>query len=153
MKKVFLLIFSILTTFLFLNNVQAINVADFTPTLDKKVASLKTTNEKVKYLKSLSDSLNSTKYTNSKNAQTYKRLREYTLNMLDVFEYELQEEQAKNNSKDMTSFNGSKLNKNTSAQKISKSNLPHISDNFSNIDVQKIRDTILSWHNEERNNV
>ena len=86
MKKIFLLIFSILTAFFVLNSVQAINVSDFTPALDKKVASLKTTEEKVKYLKSFSDCLNATKYTKSKDAQVYKKLREYALNMLNVFE-------------------------------------------------------------------
>lgn len=153
MKKIFLLIFSILTAFFVLNSVQAINVSDFTPALDKKVASLKTTEEKVKYLKSFSDCLNATKYTKSKDAQVYKKLREYALNMLNVFEYELQEEQSKNNSKNQNSSNKTTSNKSTSMQKISKSNLSHISDNFSNIDVQKVRDAILSWHNEERSNI
>ena len=121
--------------------------------MDKKVASLKTTVEKVKYLKSFSDCLNATKYTKSKDAQVYKKLREYALNMLNVFEYELQEEQSKNNSKNQNSSNKTTSNKSTSMQKISKSNLSHISDNFSNIDVQKVRDAILSWHNEERSNI
>ncbi len=153
MKKFSLLIFSIITTFLVLNNVHAINVTDFTPALDKKVASLKTSEQKVKYLKSFSDSLNTAKYTKSKDAQVYKKIREYALNMLNVFEYELQEEQSKNNSKNQTSSSKTTSNKSTTTQKISKSNLPHISDNFSNINVQKVRDAILSWHNEERNNI
>ena len=153
MKNFLLIIFGILTLFFVSNNYsQALSVADFTPALDKKVASLKTTEEKVKYLRSFSDSLTNSKYTKSNNAQLYKKLREYSLNMLAVFEYELQEEQA-NSSKNQTLPNKTSSTKNTTTQKKSKSGLPHLSDNLSNVDVQKVRDAVLSWHNEERYNV
>ena len=108
---------------------------------------MKTTEEKVKFLKSFSDLLASPRFVQDKNAKLFSDLREYTLNMLRVFEYELKEEQAKNNSKNQTS------NSTITTQKISKSNLPHLSDNFSNINEQKVREAILSRHNEERNNV
>ena len=154
MKNFLLIIFGIITVFFVSNNyTQAINLGDFTPALDKKVASLKTTEEKVKYLKSFSDSLNTTKYTKSKDAQVYKKLREYAINMLNVFEYELKENQTKDNSKNQTLSNKSSTKNTAATQKKSKSDLPHLSDNLSNIDVQKVRDAVLSRHNEERYNV
>lgn len=148
MKKFFLIIFSILSILFLSNNYgQALSVASFTPALDKKVAKMKTTQEKVKFLQSFSDLLASPRFVQDKNAKLFSDLREYSLNMLRVFEYELKEEQAKNNSKNQTS------NSTITTQKISKSNLPHLSDNFSNINEQKVREAILSRHNEERNNV
>jgi hypothetical protein len=68
--------------------------------------------------------------------------------MLKYFEAELQNEQLKNSSSKKVTWSNT-----TTTQKISKSNLPHLSDNFSNIDEQKVRNAILSRHNEERNNV
>lgn len=126
------------------NQVQSVSVSDFTPTLDKNVSKLETTEEKVNYLQSFSDLLNTPKYTKNKNAQLYKWIRDYSLNMLRVFEEELKEEQAKNQA-----FN------NTASQNFSKStkDLPHLNDNFWNIDERKVRKAILSRHNEERNNV
>jgi hypothetical protein len=65
--------------------------------------------------------------------------------MLKYFEYQLEEE----NSRNQLSSNKST----TTTQKTSKSNLPHLSNNFSDINEQKVRNAILSWHNDERNNV
>lgn len=149
MKKFIIIIFSILSIFFISYNYShAISVATFTPALDKKVAKMKTTEEKVKFLQSFSDLLASPRFVQDKNAKLFADLREYSLNMLRVFEYELKEEQSKSNSKNQT-FN----NKTITTQKISKSNLPHLSDNFSNINEQKVREAILSRHNEERNNI
>ena len=149
MKKFIIIIFSILSIFFISYNYShAISVATFTPALDKKVAKMKTTEEKVKFLQSFSDLLASPRFVQDKNAKLFADLREYSLNMLRVFEYELKEEQSKSNSKNQTSNNNT-----ITTQKISKSNLPHLSDNFSNINEQKVRETILSRHNEERNNV
>ena len=138
MKKFCLIILGILfVSFVSNNYTRAISVSDFTPALDKKVASMETTREKVEYLRSFYDSLNNTKYTKSKDARLYRDIQKYIQNMLDVFEYELNEEY------------GNKFTQTSS--KIG--SLPHISDNFSNIDVQKVREAILSWHNAERKNV
>ena len=135
--------------FISCNYGNALSVADFTPALDKKVANMKTTEEKVKFLQSFSDLLDSPRFRKHENARLFAGLRDYSLNMLRVFEYELKEEQAKNNS----NKNQTKSNKSTSTttKKASKSNLPHLSDNFSNIDEEKVRNAILSWHNDERN--
>jgi len=142
----------IFTVFILPRESYSLSVADFTPVLDKKVAKMKTTQEKVEWLQSFSDLLASPKYTKSKDAWLYKKVREYTLNMLEVFEYELKEEQAKNWNKSTSN----KANSNNSAQtnqSTPKLKLPHLSDNFSNIDEQKVRNTILSRHNEERKNI
>lgn len=142
----------IFTVFILPRESYSLSVADFTPVLDKKVAKMKTTQEKVEWLQSFSDLLASPKYTKSKDAWLYKKVREYTLNMLEVFEYELKEEQAKNWNKSTSN----KANSNSSAQtnqSTPKLKLPHLSDNFSNIDEQKVRNAILSRHNEERKNI
>ena len=147
MKKFLVIILNILPLFFIsINQVHSLSVADFSPALDKKVAKMKTTEEKVKFLQSFSDLLAKPNFKKDKNAKVFADLREYTLNMLKVFEYELKEEQAKSGSK-----NSSKNT--TSTIKSSTVNLPHLSDNFSNINVQEVRNAILSRHNEERNNV
>lgn len=151
MKKCFLALLSIILIFLYSNQIQAISVADFTPSIDKKIAKMKTTEEKIKWLKSFSDLLGSPKFVQDKNAWLFEDLREYTLNMLRVFEYELKEEQNKNNSKNQT-ISTTKTTT-TTTKKISKSDLPHLSDNFSNIDEWEVRNAIISRHNEERVNV
>ena len=153
MKRLSILLLGILITFFSLpKESQALSVADFTPVLDKKIARMKTTQEKVEWLQSFSDSLATPKYTKSKDAWLYKKLREYTLNMLEVFEYELREEQSKSWNK-TASFNSNKVTTTSQSNWKSTLKLPHLSDNFSNIDEQKVRNTILSWHNEERKNV
>ena len=150
MKKFLAIIASLLPIFFIsINQVNSLNIADFSPTLDKAVAKMGTTEKKVKFLRTFSDSLTDPSFTKDKNAKFFADLREYSLNMLSVFEYQLEEEQAKKNSKNQTSSNKTTTN----TQKISKSNLPHLSDNFSNINEQKIRNAILSRHNEERNNI
>lgn len=142
MKKFFTIIFSILSIItVSTNQIQAVSVADFTPTLDKKIAKMETTQEKVKYLQSFANLLTNSKYTNNKNARLYRDIREYCLNMLNVFEYQLNEEQG---GTDIT-------NTIQTTRKIG--SLPHLSDNLPNADIQKIRETILSWHNDERHNV
>ena len=151
MKKFIIIIFSILLIFFVSNNYsQALSVANFTPALDKKVAKMKTTEEKVKFLQSFSDLLASPRFVQDKNAKLFSDLREYSLNMLRVFEYELKEEQSKNNSKNQTTSNKTTT---TTAKKISRSDLPHLYDNFSNIDEQKVRDSVLFRHNEERDSL
>lgn len=117
-----------------LNNAQAVSVADFTPTIDKKIAKMETTNEKIEYLQSFSDLLASSKYTKDKNSWLYAEIRNYTLNMLNAFQSQLMEE-------------GWEF---VQSSKITISNLPHISDNLWNINEQKVREAILSWHNQER---
>lgn len=145
MKKFLIIILSILPLFFIsINQVNSLSVADFSPALDKKVAKMKTTEEKVKFLQSFSNLLAKPNFKKDKNAKVFADLREYTLNMLKVFEYELKEEQAKNKSSNKT---------NATTQKTYKSDLPHLSNNFSNINEQKVRNAILSRHNEERNNI
>ena len=150
MKKLLIVTLSILLAgFLNFNQSEALSDSDFSPGLDKKVANMKTREEKVKYLKSFSDLLTQPQFTRSKDAKVFADVREYSLNMLRVFENELQEEQTKKSSKNQTS------SKTTTYKNNSKSitNLPKLSDNLSNIDEQKVRDAILSWHNEERDDV
>ena len=161
MKKIIATILIILPIFLYFNYVSSLSVSDFSPILDKKVASMKTTEEKVKFLKSFSDMLAGPNFTQDKDAEAYKKIREYSLNMLNVFEYELKEEQAKNNSKNKNTSSKTTSNKKDSSKETtsiqstskSKSNLPLLSDNISNINEREIRNAILSWHNEERKNV
>ena len=151
MKKFIIIIFSILLIFFSSNNYsQALSVASFTPALDKKVAKMKTTEEKVEFLQSFSDLLASPRFVQDKNAKLFSDLREYSLNMLRVFEYELKEGQSKNNSKNQTTSNKTTS---TTTKKISRSDLPHLYNNFSKIEKKKVRDSVLSWHNEERDSL
>ena len=153
MKKFIFIIFSIFSIiFLSFNYTNARTLSDFTPAIDKKVAKMKTTEEKVKWLKSFSELLANPKFTQDKNARLFAELREYSLNMLRVFEFELQEELAKSDAKTNTKASCSK-NTTVSTTKSSTKDLPHLSDNFPNINEQKVRDNILSWHNEERYNI
>ena len=72
--------------------------------------------------------------------------------MLNVFQHQLMEEQAKNATKNQTKTKNTTTSQNTTLQYTqSTKNLPHISDNFSNVDVKKVREAIVSWHNDERN--
>jgi len=160
MKKFLLTILCIFWLFFFSNyQATAISVADFTPWLDKKVAKMKTTEEKVKFLQFFADTLATPTFTKDKNAKVYKDLREYVLNMLNVFQHELKQEQSKSTSKSTTKSTTTKTTtKTTSSSKATTSSksstkLPHLSDNFSNIDEQKVRNAILSRHNDERDNV
>ncbi len=147
MKKLLLIILGLLPIFfVYSNYVESVSVSDFTPSLDKKIASMKTTEEKVKYLQSFSDLLASPKFTKDKNAKLFAGIREYSLNMLKVFESELREEQAKNNSNKSETYNAGNFTQSTK-------NLPHLSDNFWNIDVQAVRKAVLTRHNEERKSV
>ena len=153
MKKIITIILGLFSIFLIsYNHSNALSVADFTPALDKKIAKMKTTEEKVKFLQSFSDLLNSSRFKKHKNARLFADIREYSLSMLEVFEYELKEEQAKNWNK-ATSDKTTSNNSTQTTQSTPKLKLPHLSDNFSNIDEQKVRNAILSRHNEERKNV
>ena len=121
---------------------------------------MKTTEEKVKFLQAFSDMLTDPTFTKDKNARLFEDLREYSLNMLNVFQHELKQEKAKSESKKTSSTKTSTTKstsstKTTSTNKTSTSgkssvNLPHLQDNFSNINEQKVRDAILSRHNDER---
>ena len=121
---------------------------------------MKTTEEKVKFLQAFSDMLTDPTFTKDKNARLFEDLREYSLNMLNVFQHELKQEKEKSESKKTSSTKTSttkstSTTKTTSTNKTSTSNkssknLPHLQDNFSNINEQKVRDAILSRHNDER---
>lgn len=150
MKKISVIILGILTIFFsFPAQIQALSVADFTPALDKKVAKIETTAGKVKFLKSFSSLLDSPRFRAHENARLFAGLRDYSLNMLEVFEYELKEESLKNAANNKTSG----TIQNTIQQSAKLQELPHLSDNLPNVNVQKIREAVLSWHNKERNNI
>ncbi len=57
------------------NKIQALELADLTPALDQKVANMKTTEAKVKWLQKYSDLLATQKFTQSKDAKLYEKLR------------------------------------------------------------------------------
>ena len=154
MKKFISTILSIFCIFLLcINQANALSIADYTPSLDQKVAKMKTTEEKVQFLQSFSDLLATPKFTQDKNARLFADLRQYTLNMLNVFQHELRQEQAAKTSKTSTNKTTTSTTKTTTISTKSPTKLPHLSDNFSNIDEQKVRDTILSWHNDERKSI
>lgn len=127
--------------------VESISVSDFTPILDKKIAKMESTQEKVEYLQSFLASINSSKYTKSNDAWLYKGIEKYVQNMLNVFEHELRQEWTKSTTNNQTPSNQTEVYTEFSS-KIG--NLPTLSDNISNVDVQKVREAILSWHNTER---
>ena len=64
----------LISTFSF-NKIQALELADLTPALDQKVANMKTTEAKVKWLQKYSDLLATPKFTQSKDAKLYEKLR------------------------------------------------------------------------------
>lgn len=141
MKSFFAIILSILSIVIIsINQTQALSVADFTPSLDKKIAEMQTTKEKVDYLQRFSDLLTEPLYTKNKNAQLFADIRKYSLNMLNVFQHELIEEQS----------NSTITNNNTPTTNPATLKLPHLTDNFSNIDEERVRKTILLRHNTER---
>ena len=143
MRKFFVVILYTLSLFLIpFNQTNSISVADFTPALDKKVANMKTTEEKVNFLKSFSNLLTSPRLKQDKNSLLFSNLNEYSLNMLKVFEHQLKEEQSNSLSNNLSSTSDTII--------WSTINLPHLSDNFSNIDEWKVRNAILSRHNTER---
>ena len=123
MKK-FILIILCIFWILFFSHYQAnaISVADFTPALDKKVANMKTTQEKVIFLQSFSDMLATPKFTQDKNARVYKDLRQYTLNMLNVFQHELRQEQTESQSKVTSNTKSTSTTKTTSSTTKSSAN-------------------------------
>lgn len=150
MKKFLWIMLSVILISAFsFNKIQALELADLTPALDQKIANMKTTEAKVKWLQKYSDLLATPKFTQSKDAKLYEKLRWYTLNMLNVFQHQLMEEQAQNTTKNQTKKTNTTTSQNTTYTQSTK-NLPHISDNFSNVDVKKVREAILSWHNSER---
>ena len=156
MKKSILVISVILLSFIYLNNQSLaleLQLANFTPTIDRIVAKKKTTEEKVKFLKSFSDLLADKSFTQDPKAWLFEDIREYTLNMLNVFQHELQQEQATKSSKTSSKTTSSKASSSTTAKKASIKSLPHLQDNFSNIDEEKVRNAILSWHNDERDSL
>lgn len=147
MKKLLVALLGILPLFLIsLNQAQSVSVSDFTPTIDRQIENMKTTEEKVQYLQSFSDMLNGSKYTKNKNAQLYKWIRDYCLKKLSFFEQELEEEQAKNPSQTIETTTSENFSNSTKE-------LPHLPDNFPNIDERSVRKAILSRHNEERRSV
>lgn len=56
---------------------------------------MKTTKEKVTFLQTFSDLLTDPTFTKDKDARLFAQIRNYSLNMLNVFEYQLKEENAK----------------------------------------------------------
>ncbi len=159
MKKILLTILCALWVFFSFNyKANAISLSDFTPWLDKKVANLKTTQEQVKFLQSFADTLSTSAFTKDQNARVYEDLRQYTLNMLNVFQHQLLQEQTAKTSTTKTSSSkisttATKTSSSTTTKTTSTKKLPHLSDNFTNIDEQKVRDAILSRHNNERKSV
>jgi hypothetical protein len=117
-----------------------LSLSDFTPALDKKVAKFETTQEKVKFLQTFSDLLSDKVFTTDKNAWLFADLRNYSLNMLNVFKHQLIEENK--NNPDYYEVNLSLGGKVTS--------LLVLSDKFMNIDVDEVRKAVLKWHNDER---
>lgn len=141
-------IIAICGIFMFFSFSFALNfeLADFTPALDKKIANMKTTKEKVDFLQSFISLLSSKKFTTDKNARLFRDLQNYSQNMLNVFQSELYEE----------NWNTNNTNKNKQSIKTIKtlqSDLPDLSSKFSNVDIQKIREEVLSWHNNERSSL
>lgn len=152
MKKKLLIILSVLLSFICLaNRSQALELqlANFTPAIDKIVAKKKTTEEKVKFLQTFADLLAEPTFTQDKKAWLFEDIREYTLNMLNVFQHELKQEQATKAAK-YTKTSSNKTSSTNTTTKSRISSLPDLSDNFPNIDEQKVRDAILSRHNDER---
>ena len=139
-KLVFPVVAGLIISVNFVSYSWWLSLSDFTPALDKKVAKFETTQEKVKFLQSFSDLLADKTFTTDKNAWLFADIRNYSLNMLNVFQHQLIEENK--NNPDFYELNLSLWGKVTS--------LPVLSDKFSNIDVDEVRKAVLGWHNAER---
>ena len=107
---------------------------------------MKSTEEKVRFLQAFSETLAQPTFTNDINAKLFSDIRSYTLNMLKVFQHQLQEE---NNQK----WINNKKSEQATINSKSNTSLPKLSNNFSNIDEDVVRKAILSWHNDERNSL
>ena len=92
MKKIYLIVIWFLSLFIInFQYSQAISLADFTPILDKRIAKMKNTKEKVTFLKNFSDLLLDPTFTKDKNARLFEDIREYSLNMPEYYVEELKE--------------------------------------------------------------
>jgi hypothetical protein len=69
--------------------------------------------------------------------------------MLNVFEHELMQEQSQSVSNKQNDGDGVVIKNFSESTK----NLPHLPDSLINVDIQKVRESILFWHNKERNNI
>ena len=120
MKKLLLIILSILSLFIFTTNQSLaleLQLSDFTPTIDKIVAKKKTTEEKVKFLQTFSDMLAQPTFTQDKKAWLFEQIRNYTLNMLNVFQHELKEEQTSKTYNSSTKTSSTKTSSDTTTIK------------------------------------
>ena len=144
MKKFLIILFSFFSPFIVSNQTQARSVADFSPAIDEKVASMKTTQDKVDWLQMFSDLLNTPTFTRDRYARLFKDIRNYSLNMLAYFQQELKQENEKKSDTNTRTTWTFKTNPQTTVF------LPTLSNNFPNIDEKKVRDAILDRHNDER---
>ena len=117
-----------------LNQVSAFNISDFIPILDRRVEKIETLNEKIDFLKNLSNLLTNEMFTQGDKSDFFEEVRLYSLELLETLQDDMEDEWVE-------------------VSLTSTLNLPTLSDNFDNIDEQRVRDAILAWHNEERKNV
>ena len=135
MKRFFLYMVYTISLSVFYANTHALAPENFTYAIERKIEKIQNIEQKVEFLQDLSTLLTKNKYTQWENSDFFDAIRKYSLVLLE-------------NIKDSIDINLLTQLESTSTKKLL--DLPSISDNFSNIDEQKVRNAILSWHNDER---
>ena len=128
--------------------VKALDITAFTPAIDKQVASKSTLKEKISYLQGIQAVLALPAFKAHSEAWLFASLDNYIKNFVNVLEHE--------NRGSTESLNGTNGSSNQTSNSFSVSTTKVFpSDGRSylavdNVNIQKVRDTLLSRHNEER---
>lgn len=130
MKKFLLGMVCAISFFSVHTDTYALDAENFTPAIEKKLERIQNFEQKVQFLQNLTVQLTSDKYVNDENSDFYDDIRQFSVVLLESIQELLPKE---------------------TMQLVQKTiDLPNLSDNFSNIDEQRVREEILSWHNDER---
>ena len=129
---------------LWITVVQALDITAFTPAIDKKVASKSTLKEKISYLQGIQAVLALPAFKTHPEARLFANLNEYIKNFVNALEHE---NGATPSIPSTPASSSSKVARNHTDVLGSDGKSYLVVDN---VDLQKVRNTLLSRHNEER---
>ena len=75
-----------------LNQVSAFNISDFIPILDRRVEKIETLNEKINFLKNLSNLLTNERFTQGDKSDFFEEVRLYSLELLETLQDDMEDE-------------------------------------------------------------
>ena len=75
-----------------LNQVSAFNISDFIPILDRRVEKIETLNEKINFLKNLSNLLTNERFTQGDKSYFFEEVRLYSLELLETLQDDMEDE-------------------------------------------------------------